>query len=175
MKHYRIEPTYKKSVVEFRVWKKDNITATQEIGWRWGEFIIHVPETEDELKEWCQIRGYEGIQDLKDSYGLEDDEPIPQSAFLPEETDEYVELDDYDWELISTWDGCWEYWSVAATDKKMEDEEKEALVEEIESIYEESYEDGLYEAGWEDIAYYTEIQTQVSIQECDESGNIIEG
>lgn len=172
MKHYRIEPTYKKSVVEYRVFQKDNLMATQEIGWRWGEFIIHVPETEDELKEWCEYRGYESIQDLKDSYGLEEGEPIPQFVFSPEETDEYVELDDYDWEMISTWDGCWEYWSVTGPDLK--DEEKEALVEEIEAIYYEEYENGLYEAGWTDTACYTEIHTQVSIQECDEGGEVYE-
>ena len=45
MATWKVEPTYKKSVVERAFWVKDGKTIINEIGWRWGEFTI---ETEDD-------------------------------------------------------------------------------------------------------------------------------
>ena len=42
---WKIEPTYKKSVIERTTMYKDNKQITEEIGWRWGEFTC---ETEDD-------------------------------------------------------------------------------------------------------------------------------
>ena len=63
MKHYKLEPTYKKSLVELYTFKRPlsdlveghenrNAILVKEIGWRWGDFTIDVPETEAEVKEW---------------------------------------------------------------------------------------------------------------------------
>ena len=40
MATWKIEPTWKKSIVERQYWTKDGNTITHEIGWRWGEFFI---------------------------------------------------------------------------------------------------------------------------------------
>ena len=49
---WKIEPTYKKSIVERTHWHKGDKTIVVEVGWRWGEFTC---ETEDdnppEIKE----------------------------------------------------------------------------------------------------------------------------
>ena len=45
MATWKVEPTFKKSVVERAYWTKDGKTIINEIGWRWGEFTI---ETEDD-------------------------------------------------------------------------------------------------------------------------------
>lgn len=47
MAKWRIEPTFKKSVIERQYWSKPGTPGyiTHEIGWRWGEFFI---ETEDD-------------------------------------------------------------------------------------------------------------------------------
>lgn len=40
MATWKVEPTWKKSVVEKAFWVKDGKTIINEIGWRWGEFTI---------------------------------------------------------------------------------------------------------------------------------------
>lgn len=40
MTTWKVEPTLKKSVVERVYWTKGNKTIINELGWRWGEFII---------------------------------------------------------------------------------------------------------------------------------------
>jgi hypothetical protein len=42
---WKIEPSWKKSVIERQFWHKEGQTIIHEIGWRWGEFFI---ETEDD-------------------------------------------------------------------------------------------------------------------------------
>jgi len=42
---WKIEPTYKKSIVERTYWHKDDRTIIIETGWRWGAFTC---ETEDD-------------------------------------------------------------------------------------------------------------------------------
>ena len=58
MKYFKIEPTYKKSVVEFTYFRRplEELTNNDEdkgkfaflhneLGWRWGSFMISVPDT----------------------------------------------------------------------------------------------------------------------------------
>ena len=40
MATWKVEPKWKKSVVERAFWVKDGKTIINEIGWRWGEFTI---------------------------------------------------------------------------------------------------------------------------------------
>ena len=40
MATWKVEPTWKKSVVERAFWIKDGKTIINEIGWRWGEITI---------------------------------------------------------------------------------------------------------------------------------------
>ena len=59
---WKIEPTYKKSVIERTYMHKDGKEITEEIGWRWGEFTC---ETEDDnppvIKEGVDLysQGYD--------------------------------------------------------------------------------------------------------------------
>ena len=52
MKYYVIEPSYKKSVIEYTLFKRqvegDMQFLRKELGWRWGSFGVAVPETEEE-------------------------------------------------------------------------------------------------------------------------------
>ena len=45
MAHWKIEPSWKKSIIERMYFSKDNNTLVVETGWRWGSFEC---ETEDE-------------------------------------------------------------------------------------------------------------------------------
>lgn len=174
MKYYRIEPTYKKAVVDYISFTKDGVTATKELGWRWGEFMINVPETDEEILAWGNRNEeyYETLDDVRNDYGLELGEEFPLSTFLPEETDEFVDLDDYDYEMLSIRDTCWEYWNISSAD--MSEEDKEALIEELEEIYNEEYEEGIENAGWEYSYANTEIHTSVSVKECDDTGSVLD-
>ena len=58
MKHYLLEPEYKKSVAEYDVFEKtiDGHTyrVVHEEVFRSGSWVIHVPETEEEINEWLK-------------------------------------------------------------------------------------------------------------------------
>ena len=43
---WKVEPTYKKSCIERQYYTKDGKTICEETGWRWGEFLIEVPDGE---------------------------------------------------------------------------------------------------------------------------------
>lgn len=169
MRHYLIEPTYKKSVVEYELFKHDDgRILTREVGWRWGSFIIHVPETEDELKEWANTKGFGTISDARDGYGLESNEPFPPETFLPNESWDFIELDDYDYEMVEMWDGCWEDWAINS------EEDTSELEEELSEAYFENSLEGLNELGWNEFAYFVEIHTSVTVKECDTSGKVLD-
>jgi len=166
MKYYDIEPTLKKCVVEYEVWVKDDpksdsgkIYATKEIGWRTGDFVILVPETEEEIRDWVSNHenwSYDELmQEIKEG----------GNPFLPSAEDDFIELDDYDYQMNSTWDGCWEEWSVTCVN--MSDDERFELAEIIEVESEESgdYIEWLYNNGWLEENFYTEIQCAVKITE----------
>ena len=44
MAKWKVTPKFKKSVVERQSWNKDGNTFVYEIGWRWGEFVIHTDD-----------------------------------------------------------------------------------------------------------------------------------
>ena len=164
MKFYKIEPVRKKAVVEFEYWRRGSQEegfqfATKELGWRWGEFTIRVPETSEEIDAWIANRpeGWGTREEVDDmlSQGI--------SVFLPEKDDDYIELDSYDYEMDSTWDGCWEEWEVGG---KVEDEY--ALIEEIEEGYAEEYEEYMVENGWDNYDYTIEIHCEVTMVEIDD-------
>jgi len=113
-KQYRVEPTYKKSVVEREIFENEDKTkyvCLQEL-WRWGEYLI-TPQNEDEVEMLMT--------------GIEEDEGICVTDFE-------------EWELDNTWDGCatdFEFWG-----KGWESEEaKEAFEEEYFEKYYEAFEE----------------------------------
>ena len=193
MKHYIIEPTYKKSLVEKTIFRRTNeegklIFLEKELGWRWGSFMISVPETEEEALEFIKSEGYEGdnaVMDWALDYGhtiwdgdkefLDPDTTVlemVQSQMMPEETDDFVDItEDYGHaEMLDCWDGCWEFWSARSYQAELTEEEKDAFVEEAEEAYAEEYEEGVEELGWEFTETYFELHCSPKITECDATG-----
>jgi len=199
MKHYLLEPTYKKSVVEFTAFKRkdedgNQIWLRKELGWRWGSWTISVPETKEECLEIIKEQGYEGdtaVLDWATDFGHTVTDPETQeevldpdtsllemltSQMLPLETDDFVDVtEDYHHaEMLECWDGCWEYWHVSSYQKEIDDDEQEAIVEEVEAVYEENYEEGVEELGWEYVGTYYEMHCSPKLTECDARGEPIE-
>lgn len=197
MKYYRIEPTYKKSVVEFDIFKRHDedgnlIFLRKELGWRWGSFLVSVPETEEESLEYIKEQGYDGDTAALDwamDYGHTvtegDDEVIPsdtslvelvQEQLLPNETDDFVDItEDYDMEMLYCDDGCWEDWSVTSYVTDIDDEQQELWIEEAESAWDEDYQEGVEELGWEFVDNMFEMQCSPRIIPCDENGHDLKG
>lgn len=191
MKHFRIEPKYKKSVIELATFRRplEELTGNdedkgmfaflrKELGWRWGSFMISVPETEEEIKEFLEERGnYDSVAEyLADYWGEEDiivESTTLQEYLLPSEDDDFVDLtEDYDAEMIDCWDGCWEHWDITTHGPKLADVDE--MIEEIEEAYSEEYEEGVEALGWQFIDNFFEIHCNVKVTPCDEHGNVEE-
>ena len=162
MKQYVVEPKMKKSIMEERTFtKKDGETRfflTNQVFWRGGSFTIDVPETEEEIHAWLEERGW-----TQEDW---DEGCVDESSFLPDEDDESIELDDYAYEIIDTWDGVSEEWELTcypldAVDEETLEEMRDAAVE----VYSEDYEEGLFEDGWEEAGFCTYIFNGVTIRE----------
>ena len=165
MKQYKVTPQHKKSVVEIEVYRKKDIDgkyiyAGKELVWRGGEFIISVPETDEEITQWVETMNDNGCfwsrpmvtQMLLDKL----------NPFLPSEDDTFVELDSYDFEMESTWDGCSEDWNIEGLDDAAK---CELLIEHITEGYNESYEEWMEENDWEFVSHTTEFHCNPSIDE----------
>lgn len=195
MKHYLVEPTWKKSVVEYEIFKRkdedgNTIFLRKELGWRWGSFMVSVPETEEEALEWVKNQGYETLKDWAGDYGhLEYDDETgeyiedPETSYLemivgqslPNETDEFVDItEDYDMEMIECWDGCWEDWDVYCYQTEIDELQKEEWLEEAIAAWEEDYQEGVEELGWEYVDNMFEMQCSPKITPCTENGKPLE-
>ena len=179
MKYFKIEPTYKKSLVEFTIFtrpmsdfredaeKNQQARLIKELGWRSGDFLVAVPETDEEVAEWLEVRdggNYDTFYDMAVDYGLteineEGEDVLPddqtvseliEQLLLPDLDDDYIMLtEDYnEAEMQSCWDGCWEDWSMHSNGERLEGEDVEAMIEEVEEAYSEEYEEGVEELGW---------------------------
>jgi len=194
MKHYRIEPTYKKSVVEWELFQRKDeetgkiINLRKELGWRWGSFMVSIPTTQEELDKWIEVNpNYDTIEEWAHDYGhAEEDEDgnividgdifeILEGQLLPSESDSFVDItEDYDMEMIDCWDGCWEYWHVDSYQLELDEDVKESMIEEVEEAWEEDYQEGVEALGWTYVDTYFEMQCSPSITECDEHGEVEE-
>lgn len=57
---WKIEPTWKKSIIEYQTMSKGKDTITVEIGWRWGEFMIETDgEDPPDIEEGDDIFEYD--------------------------------------------------------------------------------------------------------------------
>ena len=191
MKHFRIEPTYKKSVIELSTFRRplEELTGNdedkgkfaylrKELGWRWGSFMISVPDTEEEIAEFLEERGsYESVAEyLADYHGEEDiivESTTLQEYLLPSVDDDFVDLtEDYDAEMLDCWDGCWEDWGITVPGDELDDTDD--LIEEIEEAYSEDYEEGVEALGWQFIDNFFEIHCNVTVTPCDQFGEVEE-
>ncbi len=171
MKYYRVEPTMKKSVVETEIFaREDGLRLSLEVGWRWGEFVIHVPETDEELQPWLDNWGI-----TKEEY---DEDPDSYPLIPDPDEDDMIELEDWRHEMLSTWDGCWEDFDVYAPynwDKELNEDDKENILEflreEGSTALWEEYDEGHVMNGWDSIDCKSVIYNGYTIVECDEIGN----
>lgn len=160
MKTYEVVPAFKKSLIETRFWRKPkdegNIFAEHETGWRSGTFIISVPETDEEIKQWLDDR------DMTE-------EDLEYVSFLPTEDDEQVDLSDYDFEINDTWDGNWEEWRLSCYPENiLTDDELSVMSEEVEEKWREDWEEALINDGWEELDSEYVIHGGVIIEECEQ-------
>lgn len=193
MKYFLLEPTYKKSTVEKTFFRRElePLTGnpedagkwayvTKELGWRWGSFLISVPETEEEVLEFVKSSGYDDVLswaiDHGESITQGDDEVLPPNFSLynylvPSEDAEYVDVtEDYpEAEMYECWDGCWEDWEVSSTGTT-----PDVDIEEIEEAFSEDYEEGVEELGWTFVDMAFELHCNPKITPCDENGQVFE-
>lgn len=180
MKTVLLEPTFKKSLLEFQVWEKEidgkMVRATMETGWRWGSFLINIPETEEEILEWANERVgqsdyYTDMEHILGDYGQDTIEDLTKYVFCPNENDDFIEINDYDFEMQETWDGCWEEWTVKVPSDSDFDEDE--IREEVEEGWQEDSYDYMESNGWLEVETYYELHCNPKISELDENGEPI--
>jgi hypothetical protein len=82
--------------------------------------------------------------------------------------------EDYpDAEMQSTWDGCWEDWSIRSNGEILEGEDVEAMIEEVVEAYSEEYEEGVEELGWSFQDCEFEMHCRPTITQIDRDGEEI--
>jgi hypothetical protein len=194
MKYYVIEPTCKKSLVEYTLFKRFNddgnvVTLRKELGWRWGSFGVAVPETEEEAYTYIHGLGYDNLLDWACDFGhtitddngdeiLDPDSDVVEMVrmqVLPSEGDDFVDItEDYpEAEMIDCWDGCWEFWFVECHSDPIDEDEQDAIIEEVEEVYGEEYEEGVESLGWEFVSTYFELHCNPSIKEADANFKVL--
>ena len=113
---FTVRPACKKSLEEVEVWKNDKgHMFITEVMWRSGEYIVHLND-EDDLQLW---------EECKD------------------DTDEFV-LDNFEHEMVETFDACSEEYSVVIDNVTITDEDNEII-----QAYQEDWSDALYERDFE--------------------------
>lgn len=171
MRTYTIKPLYKKSVVERTTWTRvideSRYFLRKESTYRWGEFSIEVPETLGECLDYALGRGYDSWAELLEDYGHVDEIPTPEKLCLPDADDDYTDLtEDYDAVVEDLNDECSVFFSVDAPGQEflaLSEEELDTLAEAAEAAYEEEYDDGVSNLGWEYLGMNFEITSPMQI------------
>ena len=175
MKSYTVEPLNKKSVLEYQTYSKKIedgcvIQATLEIGWRTGEFTVHVPETEEEVIEWAN--GRDGVlagqyTDIETVLNDNCVDCISEMEFLPSDSEDetFHEMSDFDFDMESTWDGCWEDWTVTVLGDSKDSYDTDKLCAEIAEGWSEGSWDYMEDNGFDELECYWEIVCPVSVKE----------
>lgn len=191
MKYFLIEPTYKKSVVEYNSFSKVingvKTFATLEEGYRWGSFLMPIPETAEEIKEFIDSKqDAESIEQYLDWYHsvspeeFEAMETIDLAEYLlPNTEDDHIMLteDFEDAEMLDMWDSCWMFWNIrqnGESENHLTEEESDELAQEVEDLYNEDYSESLEAEGWENTDFSNEIHCTVKITPCDRNGKVAE-
>ena len=163
MKYYLIENKDPKCVVEKTTYLKwiEGITIVLQKTNRYtsGTFKICVPESREEILASLEARSL-------------DEDHLEQQVWLPNEDDANVVLDGdiCDFEMMDLSDEISEDWDISAETapgkiqnlREMRDEASELYLEDSEAFSEE----------WEENERVYEIISGITIQECDEDGEI---
>ena len=171
MKRYVVTPQNKKSVIELQTFTKEikghKVTMVYEECWRWGSFILDVPETEAEVNEWLKEEvNYDTLAECLEDYGVETIEEI----LLPDPTEDVLMItEDYGtyFELVETWDGCASDFRAYChgSEDALSEEELEQIAEEFSEGWYEDYIEWAEANGWvEDYCDY-EIHGGFEIKE----------
>lgn len=168
MKYYTVEPTVKKSLYETEIFSKfmgdgTAIHARLQSCWRWGSYMIAVPETVDEIDEWCEAHGVQ----VEDFGGYD---AIIENL-LPDPESEYTELGDYEYDNLETFDGISADWEIEVFGPSSSKIDKDELLKQIEDAWEKDWLEGIENLGFESVGTEVEIYCPLNITECDEQGN----
>ena len=187
MKYFKMEPSYKKSVVENTIFTRldeegNTITLTKEVGWRGASWLISVPETQEEIDAWVESRGYETLAQLAEDFGhafadkdgnvVIDEDFTLEDILIPSLDDDNINIsEDYpDADFLESWDGCWESWDVNSYQTDIDEDALDAFTQAAQSAYEENYEDGVEALGWEYIDNEFLLTCSPIITACNEYG-----
>jgi hypothetical protein len=165
MKYYTVTNRFKKSVdeTEIIVGTVDDVEVriAYTTNWRSAEFRIGVPETKDEIADYLKYQGYDTVEELLEDYEVETLDDI----VLPPEDEDYIEMCDYyEWEMLSTYDGCSEDYVIHVMTE--DDDVVAEITEKIENVIEEEGLWGLFdELGLESDDCVYEIHNGVIVEE----------
>lgn len=127
-KVYEINPKYKKSLYEREVWSNETHIFETEIMWRQGTYLVTINDQEEE-ETFLKIAEEEGI----------------------------LELDDYEFEMLDTYDSCSEDYNVYDKQWNQLDPDEDTYAHELLEAYQEDWSDALYERDFDSDEMFTTI------------------
>jgi hypothetical protein len=162
MKTYIIEPSRKKSVCEVELWRKGQDCSEtdkddrrsewngpilrKECWWRWAEWTLEIPETDAEISKFLEDKGFATLQYYLEYHCAD----TIEEAILPCEDEDELILP-IEVECNFCWDGQGEEFKVKNTRKfKLSEEERSEIENAAKRVF---YEEGLYEAGLEELGW----------------------
>jgi hypothetical protein len=170
MKTYKIEPTYKKSVCEVTLWRKssdladpDNYSGPEiklECWWRWAEWIIQIPETDEEIQRFLQGERFQTLDEYLHYHGAETIEDV----ILPDEEDDEHLLQS-EAECNYCFDGQGEEIKIERRrNSDLNEEELLRMESEVTRVFAEDHIEGLEELGWEEYSTAYEVYCSVTVE-----------
>ena len=122
MKYYKLGNLKKKSVYEIETLSGEingvEFLVTYVTVWCGGEFLVGIPSTRKEAKDYVESMGYETLDEMMSDYGVS----TLFDVIMPSENIGYLELNElYHYEMDSVYDVCETSWRSDVEDKGVSD------------------------------------------------------
>ena len=146
----------------------------KETWWRYAEFLIHIPETTNEINDFLLEKGYSTKQEYLEYHGYDHEHDTIENVLLPDvDNDEHIFESDIECEYC--WDGQGMDFRIELTRSSQDlytQEECQAMEAEALRLYSDEglYEEGLESLGWEhfDTIYEIYCKVEITLEETEE-------
>lgn len=171
MRYYLIDPQEEKSIVKREFFSYYNDEKSKEYvleiktGWRWGSFMISIPETQEEIKNFLEKSNADSRTKFIKSAGT----LTLEQALLPHKNYDTIPLTKkYNAKVQEIDDFCWIDFYIQ--EGHLSSDEQTDIIKEVQSAYEKNGYTALADLGWYRENEDFELIGAHTTTECDVNG-----